>query len=141
MKNMGESYRAQPKKEAAKEGAGAKERRETSMSAIKERIALAPARRTLALVRDNPGPGQLTVDELSSLDPESSADDDFAAAASMTAATNDGQFTKEQFIAYVSDDEQDRMTRYQTTVDRMLEAGVLEIVDGKIHCNIDFRRR
>jgi hypothetical protein len=55
--------------------------------------------------------------------------------------TNDGQFTKEQFIAYASDDEQDRMARYRATADRVLEAGVLEIVDGKIHCNIDFRRR
>jgi hypothetical protein len=49
--------------------------------------------------------------------------------------TNGGQFTKEQLIAYASDDDQDSIARYRTTVDRMLEAGVLESVDGKIHCN------
>jgi hypothetical protein len=111
------------------------------LNLIKERIALAPARRTLSLVRDNPGPGQLTVAELASFDPESSPDSDFAVAAAMTAATNGGQFTKEQFIAYASDDDHDRMARYRTTVDRVLEAGVLEDVAGKIHCNIDFGRR
>ena len=111
------------------------------MSGIKERIALAPARRTLDLVLKNPGPGQLTFDELSSFDPESSPDSDFAAAAAITAAINGGQFTKEQFIAYAANDVEERMARCRTTVERMLEAGVLENVGGKIYCNIDFRRR
>jgi hypothetical protein len=59
----------------------------------------------------------------------------------MSAAVNDGQFTKEQFIAYVSDDDPDKLGRCRATVDRMLEAGVLEDVGGKIYGNIDFRRR
>jgi hypothetical protein len=124
-----------PKKEAA-----------PSLENIKTRIEQAPVSRQIRVVMENPGPGQLTQRELMSMDPEGSHDSDCASAALITAFVSPGQYSKEEFIKYLAEDEQEEsveaMTvRYHTTVNNMLEAGVLEERDGKIYSAVDFSRR
>lgn len=117
-----------------------------SLESIKARVEQAPVQRQIRVVMENPGPGELTQKELMSMDPEGSHDSDCASAALITAFVSPGQYNKEGFISYLADDEPEEgaetMTaRYRTTVNNMLEAGVLEEQDGKIYSSVDFSRR
>jgi hypothetical protein len=123
---------------------------DNQFEALKERLNSRNIPSRICVVKENPGPGELTVNELSSFDQGSSHENgDYASAALITSMCNDGRFSKLAFIYDLAevdpkDDDShadDSIARASATVDRMLEAGLLEIRDGRVFTNTELLRR
>lgn len=117
---------------------------------LEERLKSRNPAGRFGVVKENPGPGELTVNELSSFDAGSSPEDgDYASAALITSMCNDGRFSKLAFIYDLAEVDpeapdshaDDSIARASATVERMLEAGLLIERDGKIFTNIELVRR
>jgi hypothetical protein len=102
---------------------------------LEQRLAGAKGNR-LHIVLENPGPGQLTPDELGSFDPQQGMGD-YASAAAVTAMIYDGQFTPEDFVSRLAADKPRNLDRCQATFDRMVQGGLLQVRDDRVYMNVD----
>lgn len=104
---------------------------------MEQRLAAAKGGR-LRVVKENPGPGQLTPEELGSFDPQR-GEGDYASAAVITAMIYEGQHTPDAFVKELTEGRKSSLPRCQATFDNMVKAGLLQVRDGKVYLNTDLR--
>lgn len=122
---------------------------------MQERLDQRDKHLKVAIVKENPGIGEISVDEFYSFDPEREGGNTCAATAFVTLFPNEGRFTKVQLIHDLSEQEiedeetgeysteypDEEVSRATATVDNLLNAGLLEIRNDRVYLNMEMVRR
>jgi hypothetical protein len=125
---------------------------QNSSLSLQQRMEQRDKNLKIGVVKQNPGPGQITLDELFSFDPQASSEESCSSAALMIAMSQGG-LSRQKFIEQLSEDEiydtdeeneeprivhtLDRVNRSTETLENMIDAGVLIEKDGKIYSNAE----
>lgn len=122
---------------------------------LAERLEKRDKHLRIAVVKDNPRIGQVTVDEFFSFDPEREGDRTYAAAAWVVLFSSEGRFTKEQLVHECSEDEiiddeetekshieypPEKVANVTATIDNLIKAGLFEIRNGRVYSNMEMIR-
>jgi len=123
---------------------------------LQERLAQRDPHIKIAVVKENPGVGEITIDEMYAYDPEHQPGNSCAGALFVTMFSSNGKLTKEQLIRSLSESEvideddeekvhtehtEEDIARATATVNNMIEAGLVQEHNGKLYLDMELVRK